>query len=101
MEGQKLGNRSILGERQGPWLTHSLTQILVESLTHSFSTENVDSRLPIHVSDTAANSLDGSSLEFVAAAAARECDIQDARGRGLYLGSVYCRPRLFGSVTEH
>ena len=61
MEGQKLGNRSILGERHGPWLSHSLT----------------------HVSDTAANSQDGSSLEFVAAAAARECNIQDARGGGL------------------
>ena len=28
MEGQMLGNRSSLGERQGPWLTYSLTQAL-------------------------------------------------------------------------
>jgi hypothetical protein len=41
------------------------------------------SRLPIHVSDSAANSLDGSSQEFVGAAAARECNIQDVRGGGL------------------
>ena len=61
MEGQKLGNRSIHGEKRGPWLR----------------------RLLIHVSDTAANNQDGSSLEFVAAAAARECNIQDARGGGL------------------
>ena len=44
MEGQKLGNRSILGERQGPWLSHSLTQLLTESLTHYFSKENVQTR---------------------------------------------------------
>ena len=61
MEGQKLGNRSILGERHGPWLSHTLT----------------------HVSDTAVNSQDGSFLEFVAAATARECNIQVARGGGL------------------
>ena len=62
MEGQKLGNRSILGERHRPWLR----------------------RLIIHVSVTAANSQDGSSLEFVAAAAARECNIQDAWGGDLW-----------------
>ena len=28
IEGQMLGNRSSLGERQGPWLTYSLTQSL-------------------------------------------------------------------------
>ena len=78
MEGQKLGKMSILGKR------HSLTQSLNESLTHSFSTENVGTRLPIHVSDTAAISQDGSSLEFFAAAAARECNIPDARGGGLW-----------------
>ena len=27
-EGQMLGNRSSLGERQGPWLTYSLTLTL-------------------------------------------------------------------------
>ena len=63
MEGQKLGKRSTLGERHRPWL----------------------SRLLIHVSYTAANSQDGSSLEFVAAAAARECNIQDKRGGGLWI----------------
>ena len=62
MEGQKLGNRSTQGKRPRPWL----------------------SRLLNHVSDTAANSQDGSSLEFVAAAAARECNIQDTRGGGLW-----------------
>ena len=41
------------------------------------------SRLPIHFSDTAITSQDGSSLEFVAATEGRECIIQDARGRGL------------------
>ena len=40
MEGQMLGNRSSLGERQGPWLTYSLTQSLTESLNHYLSTEN-------------------------------------------------------------
>ena len=95
MEGQKLGNRSILGERHGPWLSHSLTQSLTDSFTHFFfykKYRNTSSRLPIYVSDTDANSQDGSSLEFVAAVAARECNIQDARGRGLcsliHLGKV-------------
>ena len=86
MEGQKLGKRSILGERYGPWLSHSLTQSLTESLTHSYfyrKYRNKSSRLAIHVLDTAANSQDGSSLEFVAATTARECKIQDARGTGL------------------
>ena len=57
MEGQKLGHTSILGKRHRPWLSH--------------------------VSDTAANSQDGSFLEFVAAAATTECNIQDVRGGGL------------------
>ena len=35
-----LGNRSRLGERHGPWLTHLITQSLTESLTHSSSTED-------------------------------------------------------------
>ena len=39
--------------------------------------------LLLNLSDTAATSQDGSSLEFVAATAGRECNIQDARGRGL------------------
>ena len=72
MEGQKLSNRIRLGERQGPWLSLSVTKSLTESLTHSFSTVLA----PIH---------DGSSLEFDAATAGRECNIQDARDRGLGL----------------
>ena len=61
-------------------------QSLTESLTHSFfyrKCRNKSSRLPIYVSDTAANSQDGSSPEFVAATAAREGNIQDAKGGGL------------------
>ena len=46
MEGQKLGHRSILGERHGLWLSHSATQSLTE---------------PIHVSDTATYSQHGSA----------------------------------------
>ena len=44
---------------------------------------NKRGRLLIYNLDTAANSQDGSSLELVAAAAARECNIQAARDRGL------------------
>ena len=47
MEGQMLGLRSSLWERQGPWLTLRNT--------HSLSLS-----LQIHVSDTAATSQDGS-----------------------------------------
>ena len=87
MEGQKLSNRSRLGERQGPWLSHSLTQSLTESLTHSFSTENAGAGA-VHCQFTFqtlhATSQDGSSLEFGAATAIRECNIKDARGRGLW-----------------
>ena len=36
-----------------------------------------------NLSDTAATSQDGSSLEFIAAIAGRQCYIQDASGRGL------------------
>ena len=86
MEGQKLSNRSRLGERQGPWLSHSLTQSLTESLTHSFSTENAGAgavHCQFMFQTLHATSQDGSSLAFFAAAAGRECNIQDARGRGL------------------
>ena len=63
--GAKAGHQEQTGEDRDPGsLTHSLTQ-------------------PIHVSDTAVTSHDGSSLEFVAAAVGREYTIQDARGRGL------------------
>ena len=44
MEGQKLGNRSILREKHGPWLSHSVTQALTESLTYPFSAENLGIR---------------------------------------------------------
>ena len=39
--------------------------------------------LPLTLSDTAAISQDGSSLEFIAPIASRQCYIQDASGRGL------------------
>ena len=39
--------------------------------------------LPHNLSYTAATSQDGSSLEFFAAIAGRQCYIQDASGRGL------------------
>ena len=39
--------------------------------------------LPLNLSDTAATSKDGSSLEFIATIAGRQCYIQDASGRGL------------------
>ena len=42
--------------------------------------------LLLNLSDTAANSQDGSSLEFIAAIAGRLCYIQDASGRGLWQG---------------
>ena len=53
-----MGNMSLLGEKM----------------------QEKSNRLPIHASDTAANSQDGLSPKFVAAAAARECNIHDARG---------------------
>ena len=37
--------------------------------------------LPLNLSDTAATSQDGSSLEYIAAIAGRQCYIQDASGR--------------------
>ena len=39
--------------------------------------------LLLNLPDTAATSQDGSSLEFIAAIAGRQCYIQDASGRGL------------------
>ena len=42
--------------------------------------------LPLNLSDTAATSQDGSSLEFIAAIAGRQCYIQDTSGRGLCCG---------------
>ena len=40
MEGQKLGNGSRLGERQGPWLTHSLTHSVTNWVSQSVSACN-------------------------------------------------------------
>ena len=39
--------------------------------------------LLLNLSDSAATSQDGSSLEFIAAIAGSQCYIQDASGRGL------------------
>ena len=39
--------------------------------------------LILNLSDTAATSQDGLSLEFIAAIAGRQCYFQDASGRGL------------------
>ena len=74
-------------ERQGPWLTHSLTQSLTELHTHSLSTENAGAGAvccQFMFPTLHATSQDGSSLEIIAATAGRECYIQDARGRGLW-----------------
>ena len=40
--------------------------------------------LPLNLSDNVATSQDCSSLEFFAAIAGRQCNIQDASGRGLW-----------------
>ena len=40
--------------------------------------------LPLNLSDTAATSQDGSSLDFIAAIADRHCYILDASGRRLW-----------------
>ena len=42
-----------------------------------------EQRMPLNLSDTASTSQDGSSPEFVAAIAVRQCYIQDVSGRGL------------------
>ena len=39
--------------------------------------------LLLKLSDTVATSQDGSTLEFIAAIAGKQCYIQDASGRGL------------------
>ena len=76
MEGQKLGNRSILERGTlAQSLSHSVTYLVTHPLFFYRICKNKSSRLPIHVSDTAANSQDGSSQEFVGAAAAKECNI--------------------------
>ena len=64
-------------------LTHSVTHRVTHSLFFYRECRSRSSKLPIHISETAIASQDGSTLEFVAATAGRECNIQDARGRGL------------------
>ena len=69
-------------------LGHSLSH----SLTHSLSTENVGAGVvccQFTFQTLHATSQVGSSLEFVAATACRECYIQDARARGLWAWSSY------------
>ena len=70
----------------------SVTPSLSHSPSHSFSTENAGAEA-VHCQFTFqtlhATSQDGSSLEFVAAAAGRECNIQNARNRGLWQGDLY------------
>ena len=85
MEGQKLGNRSRLGKTGtlAQSLSHSVTHQVTHSLFFYRECRSRSSTLPIHISETAVTSQDGSSLEFVAATAGRECNIQDARGGGL------------------
>ena len=63
--------------------TGILAQSLTKSLTHSFSTENAGAgavHCQFMFQTLHATSQDGSSLAFFAAAADRECNIQDARG---------------------
>ena len=51
--------------------------------------------LPLNISDTAATNQDGSSLEFIAAIAGRQCYIQDARGRGLCQGIKHKTKKIY------
>ena len=83
MEEQNLGNRSRLGAKQGPWLSYSLTQSLTESLSHSLSAGARAERYQFMFQTLHATSQNGSALKFDAATAGRDCNIQDARGRGL------------------
>ena len=73
-----MGNMSRLGERQGPWLTHSLTQSLTVSITHSLSTENAGAGAvccQFMFQALNATSQHGTSIEFVAATEGKECNI--------------------------
>ena len=54
------------------------------------------SELPLNLSDTAATSQDGSSLEFIAAIVGRQCYIQDASGRGLCKGNCTIADLRYG-----
>ena len=67
----------------------TLAQSLTELLTHSLCTENAEARAAgcqFTFQTLYATSQDGLSLEFVAATAGREWNIQDARGGGLCHG---------------
>ena len=80
MEGQILGKKSRLGERQVPWLSHSVTHSLNELLTHSLCTKNAGARAvgcqptfqTLH-----STSQGGLSLEFVAVTAGRKWYVQE------------------------
>ena len=72
-------------EGEAGTLAHSLTHSLTESLTQSLSTENAGAGAvccKFMFQTLHATNQDGSSLEFVAATEGRECNIQDAKGRG-------------------
>ena len=74
-------------------LPHSLTH----SLSHSLSTENVEAVCCQFMFQTLhATSQDGSSLEFVAATVGREYNIQDARGKGLWMFNTCHTDRTAG-----
>ena len=54
--------------------------------------------LLLNLSDTAATSQDGSSLEFIAAIAGRQCYIQDASGRGLWCLRLYFSCKKYNTL---
>ena len=101
LEGHKMGNRSKLGNRHRPWITYSLA----ESLNHSLFAENAGTggeHCPFMFQTLHATVQDGLSLEFATATASRECNIQDARGRGLWWGRrVTVDPLACGSPGLH
>ena len=65
MEGQKLGHRSRLGERQGPWLTHLVTPSLMLCFRHCMQLVRM-----------------AHPKNFFTATAGKDCTIQDAGGGG-------------------
>ena len=93
---EQTGQQEHTGGEAGT-LAHSLTQSLTQSLSHSLSTENAGAGAvccQFTFQTLHATSQDGSSLEFVAATAGRECNIQDARGRGLCV----CSPKIYLNI---
>ena len=91
MRGEESGQQEQTGGEAGTLahlLTHSVTQSLTELLTHSLSTQNAGAGAvccQFTFQTLHAISEVGSSLEFVAGTAGRKCNIQDARGRGLWM----------------